>query len=250
VLLSIEDKAWAAPQDKQGDRHKKFVLASDKHWPYAVIVAPRAWLQGHSVEAAIFDIRISLEDLAGWCRHHSPTLDFRARVFEQACEPPSAGVPADDLQVWNQRIDAILDAEHGLRLAPTVHIRTTKQGLARAGRFINCAIDTLSPIPGVGQPWLRLKTTSPSRHARADIEVARAPLPFIDAVKAAAVGAGFPVRLTAAGTLIVTKYAVGAEGFTTGPIDEKQEATIRIVCATARDLCDWWRAITPTLSWA
>lgn len=239
LILSIEDKAWAAPQDRQGQRHVRFSRRAARPWGRAVIVAPQTWLSGHETEADVYDLSVSLEDLADWCRSQDDGLEFKAQVFDQACVPPGPGEWAEVLQQWNAYVDGILAEHHGLRLAPTRHIRTTKKGLAKPGRYISCAADTLPVVDGVGRPTLRLKTASANFGARADIEIANATEALEEFVRPLADEAGYETRRTRRGTLIVSNIVTAASGWAPGPPAHQEQRT-RAIAQGAEDLRDWW----------
>ena len=96
LLMSIENKTWAAPQDRQGERHVAF-RTSGRKWCLAAVVAPKSWLDGHADEVRVYDIAVRLEELAGWCRDQPANLNFCSSVFDQACRPPVIDF-APDLQ--------------------------------------------------------------------------------------------------------------------------------------------------------
>jgi hypothetical protein len=86
LLLSIEDKVWAAPQQNQGKRHRAFVANHQARWGLAVLVGPKEWISGHPTEADDYHLCVALEEVAQWCQQHG--FAFQASVFQQACVPP------------------------------------------------------------------------------------------------------------------------------------------------------------------
>ena len=143
VLLSIEDKVWAAPQRNQGERHRAFVESHSARWALAVLIGPKEWITGHPDEAADYHLCIPLEDVAQWCQQHD--LEFQAAVFRQACAPPNFEL-APDLQDWHTAVDNLLNEEFGLRLAPQRFVRTRNQGQAKPNRWASCELGTLTSV--------------------------------------------------------------------------------------------------------
>lgn len=219
-----------------------------REWALAVLVAPDAWLKGHTEEAVEYHLDVSLEAIVQWCRERSPLHRFRADVLEQACRELTRGAPAADLQEWHRQIDRVLMANYALQLAPQKLTRVEAAGRARPGRFIACREDTLGPVPGVGPAWLMLKTASANHRGRANVEVYRAPTAFVEFVKRSAVDGGFQIRHSDAGTLMVDNSAPGAETWTTGPF-EAQVEQVHAIARAADELRTWWQQHVTGIDW-
>lgn len=237
LLLSIEDKVWAAPQRHQGQRHRTFVEGHGARWGLAVLIGPDQWIGAHSDEASEYHLTVALEDLAQWCEDHD--FEFQASVFRQACVPRDFAL-APDLQDWHTAVDNLLDEEFGLRLAPQRYVRTRNQGKARPNRWASCEIGTLTPISGVGQPWITLKPASANHPARAVIECVKAPTALVEAVSMRARDRGFAVRVTRSGTLLIEQHVLDAMGWTVADPFDDQVIHVRAVGRAAVELREWW----------
>jgi hypothetical protein len=248
LLLSIENKAWAAAQPLQGLRHRLFVESQGRTWGLAVLIAPAAWIEGHPNEVGAYHLDVSLEEIAEWCLDRSPVHDFLAAVLRQACTEASDGIPAPDLQEWFDSIDQVLIDNHGMALAPQKLTRVAAEGRARPGRFIACREDTVEPVPGIGPAWLMLKTASANHKGRANVSVYKAPRAFVDFVEQAADGQAFEIRHSKAGTLMVDNPAPGAETWTTGQF-EHQVDEVHAIARAAHELRTWWDANVTGVDW-
>lgn len=240
LLLSIEDKVWAAPQRNQGARHRAYVDGQPATWGLAVLIAPRDWISGRPCEVDHYHLDVSLEDLAQWCDEHD--FGFQASVFRQACTPPDFDV-APDLQDWHLAVDNLLAGEFGLRLAPQNYVRTRNHGKAKPNRWASCALGTLESIPGTESPQLRLKPASTNHPSRAAIEAPKASHDLVEAVSVLAVAHGFDVRVTSAGTLLVERYVPDAMAWTvTAPFEDQVDHLVAVGRA-AMELCAWWNSM-------
>ena len=236
LLISIEDKVWAAPQLLQGQRHLAFVESSDATWGLAVLVAPEAWIKSHPAETKDYHCSVSLEALEQWCRerHHR----FHAAAFAQACTPRGVA-PAPDLQDWFESARLVLRERLGLDLEPQRFVRTTNAGSAKPNRWISCERPTLRCPPRTRQPWLMLKPPSSNHPARAVIEIPKASESLIETAALAAEPA-FQTRMTRAGTLLIEYPVAAAAEWTVGSGFDEQIPHLVEVGRAAAELKAWW----------
>lgn len=240
LLLSIENKVWAAPQLNQGQRHCDFAEKSDARWGLAVLIGPGAWIEGHAREADDYHLAVGLEDIAAWCRVHSSP--FRAAVFEQACRPPVFEF-APDLQDWHASVNRLLFDQLGLRLAPQRFVRTRNAGQAKPNRWAICEVGTLERPGGAEQPLIYLRPASTNHTSRAALELPKAPAAVVDAARRHAPSHGLVVRITSANTLIVEWRVPAAHQWTLSRPFEEQVPFLLEVGRAALHLQTWWNAL-------
>lgn len=60
LVLSIEDKVWATPQARQGERHRLSVEEFESRWRVAALVGPREWIAAHASEIDHYHLAIPL----------------------------------------------------------------------------------------------------------------------------------------------------------------------------------------------
>ena len=93
LLLSIEDKVWAAPQRNQGERRRAFVESHPARWGLALLIGPGEWIIGYPDEG----MTTTCAFLSRTSRSGAKTTASSSRaVFRQACVPPvraCAGFP-------------------------------------------------------------------------------------------------------------------------------------------------------------
>jgi hypothetical protein len=240
LLLSIENKVWAAPQRNQGQRHRDFVQESDVRWGLAVLIGPNAWIKNHPAEANAYHLAVTLEDIAAWCT--AQTFTFRAAVFEQACRPPVFGY-AEDLQDWHAQVNRLLSDELGLTLAPQQFVRTSNLGQAKPNRWAQVDVGALARPAGAQQPQLFLKPASANHGSRAVIELPKAPVNVVHAAKIGAAAHGLSVRVTAPGTLMVERHEPAAGDWTLSQPFEEQMPHLLAVGRAADHLRIWWNTL-------
>lgn len=240
LVLSIENKVWAAPQQNQGRRHRDFVEESGARWRLAILIGPRAWIEGHPNEADEYHLSVALEELVEWCRAHA--FGFRAAVFEQACRPPAFDL-APDLQDWHAKAARLLEDHLGVRLAPQRFVRTRNAGQVKPNRWASCDVGTLARPRGAEQPWIVLKPASANHTSRAAIELAKAPAQVVEAARSNAQRAGLELRLTSAGTLIVEQWVPEAHRWTLSSDFEEQVPHLLAIGGAALRLQTWWNAL-------
>lgn len=237
LVISIEDKVWAPSQRDQGKRHRAFVESCGAEWGLALLIAPEQWITSQQDEARDYHFAVSLEEIAEWC--DSRAFNFQAEVCRQACERPNFAL-APDLQDWHTAVDNLLKEEVGLRLEPQRYVRARNEGRAKPNRWASCTSGTLEPLRGAGQPWLTLKPSSTNHPTRAVIEISKAPADLVERLSDAAHGAGFSVRVTRAGTLLVERHVLTADEWTVAAPFDDQIGHIREVGQAAIELREWW----------
>lgn len=248
LLISIEDKVWAAPQLLQGRRHRSFVEASDATWRLAVLVAPRAWIESHPVETTDYHCSLSLETLSKWCRGRGH--NFHADVFAQACTPRGVA-PAPDLQDWFEASRHVLREQLDIDLEPQRFVRTTNVGSAKPNRWISCARPTLRCPPESRQPWLTLKPRSSKHPARAVIEIPKASEALVECTSIEAEPTPFRPRMTRAGTLLIEYAVPAAADWSVGAGFNEQVPHLIEMGRAAGELRVWWNErVVPSLAGA
>lgn len=239
LVVSIEDKVWAAPQDRQAERHRAFVSGLSSRWGVSVLVAPQGWIDGHPSEADEYDASVSLEDIAARCDSVGAT--FHAEVFRQACLPLGREIAVDLLE-WHERANRLLEAELGLRLEPQRYVRTTNVGGAKPNRWPSCETVACRELPGSGRPTLLLKPSSAKHECRASLLVERPTAPLAELLRMSALSAGFLVRSTPAGSLLVDAEVPDSTSWSMAmPFDEQVEHLLAVGRA-AIELRTWWNA--------
>ena len=244
LLLSIEDKVWAAPQRDQGERHRAFVEGHTSRWGLAVLIGPKEWITGHPDEADEYHLCVHLEDVALWCQHHG--FEFQASVFRQACVPPVFEL-APDLQDWHTAVDSLFDEEFGIRLAPQRFVRTRNQGQAKPNRWVACELGTLTSVRGAEQPSIILKPASANHPSRATIEVPKATTALVEHVSTRATERGFAVRVTRSGTLLIEQHVPEATRWSVAATFDEQIVHLRAIGRAAIALRDWWNEMVVEL---
>ncbi len=114
----MEDKVWAPFQHRQPERYRE---RAKIRGGAAVLVAPKAFLESHRTEAAIFHGCMSIEAVIGWLRDaaNSQTTgasrrQWRASLLEELMRRPTRlVVPDDEPTVAFTSFCATWFADHG-----------------------------------------------------------------------------------------------------------------------------------------
>lgn len=118
VPILVEDKVWAPFQHRQPERYRD---RAKIRGGAAVLVAPKAFLESHRTEAAIFHGCVLIEAVIGWLRdaaNSQPTeadrRQWRASLLEELMRRPTrVVVPDDELTVAFTSFCATWFADHG-----------------------------------------------------------------------------------------------------------------------------------------
>ena len=237
LLISIENKAWAAPQRNQAQRHRAFVEGTDATWAYAIVLAPEGWLAGHRVETSGYHAALALEEIAQWCATNDHP--FHSEVFATACTQPDF-LPALDLFSWHDNLDAFLKAHFDLSLEPQRYVRTSNLGSSKPGRWPSFARHTLTPIRGLPHPWMMIRPSSVNHTTRVALDVAKAPDEFIHRIERSLEETEITHRVTRAGTAIIEITVPDARDWDTIADFALQIPHIIAVGHTAMRFIDWW----------
>ena len=235
LLLSIEDKVWAAPQRDQGEHHRAFVEGRTSHWGLAVLIGPKELVTGRPDEAVEYHLCVHLEDVAV-----VPPPRLRAPGI---CLP--TGVRTTGLRACAgtaglaHRRGQLVRRGVGFGPAPQRFVRTKNQGQAKSNRWVECEMDTLTSVRGAEQPSIIMKPASANHPSRATIEVPKATTPLVEHLSTRATERGFTVRVTRSGTLVIVKHVPEATRWSVAATFDEQIVHLRAIGRAAIALHNW-----------
>lgn len=149
VCIEIENKLGADFQERQIDdyvlRAKRAVECGSWHAAYAVLIAPRSYIEAHEYDAKLFSGRVEYEAVRDVLLRESEWGRGLALLFEHAIlqhRRGGRGGPDDPLRTAFFRALALLAARGGL---PAVNVRGRKPG---TGPMWFPRDGTLTPVNG------------------------------------------------------------------------------------------------------
>lgn len=253
--IHVEDKVGCGPGPEQAARYARAVAAVNCQLAACVLIAPSAWMRRHPKESAIYDARVSFEEIAQQLETRAETvarrdddlaaelasrLRWRARVFggDTARQAAKAAIADGDLEAWNEDAAEVIYAFNGLR--PKESPRSPG---CRPSRFFQFDED-LSPGPDGRPPRLQLKTLGENKPGRVslDIRAAGEDHKLVDNARAE----GFTVNTHQpkgdgkAPTLLVEATGPRLAQLTISSPVKDQVDGLEEAAAQAQKLLEWW----------
>jgi hypothetical protein len=253
VEIHIEDKLGALPQPDQALRYSEAVRAAKCSLAACALVAPRAWIGRHPQEASRYEVCVTLEEVADYFKERADRLQastegqmsellkrlrWRERLLSGAMQRRAVygALESGELTDWNQGAAEVIAAANGLRL--TVSPRQRSTGRNKVSRFIRFG-ERLLPHRNGKTPILKLKTAEVDTPGRVSLEV---PAAANDTgLRSQAVEAGFQVKETVSGTLVVSATTGRLEELTIARPVAEQTGHLEDAGGEAQKLIEWWQ---------
>ena len=259
VILHIEDKIDANPQEKQAERYlqtienERQVLEAEGKSPVVgcVLICPEYWQRRHPRESELYETQITFEEMAKYFRDRAIELNdigsvelahrmkWRSELLDGTQKRRSLRTmlanSSEELNDWNKFAAEIIQVKNG------VHLRVSarqKVAGASAKESRHILFDEKLPDAKGGSVRLKLKTASSTKPCFISLEIPDASKE--NALIESALQNGFTHRMIGSGTLIVNKSGETLKDLVVSKQASAQIEALEEAADVSLELISWW----------